>query len=66
METLEYHVIANKFMAKYQRPCAILTKHIEDDGTLSYAGSARGYTKTGIKDFRLICKGFKDCIYAEG
>ena len=59
-------LIANKFMAKYQRPCAILTKHIEDDGTLSYAGSARGYTKTGIKDFRLICKGFKDCIYAEG
>lgn len=47
-------LIANKVMAKYQRPCCVLTK-IEDDGNISYMGSARGCNKTGINNFKQIC-----------
>ena len=41
-------LIANKFMAKYQRPCCLLTH--TSKGT--YEGSMRGYTKTGIDSFK--------------
>ena len=54
-------LIANKFMAKYQRPCCILT----DTGN-SYAGSARGYDKSGITNFKDICSNTKVIDYAEG
>ncbi len=40
----------NKIMAKYQRPCCILTK-VED----SYQGSARGCDKVGVTNFKDIC-----------
>jgi hypothetical protein len=50
METLEYHVIANKLMARYQRPCCMLTKTEE-----SYQGSARGCDKVGVTEFKDIC-----------
>lgn len=65
METLEYHVIANKFMAKYQRPCCILTKNYKD-GTETYEGSARGYTKTGIESFKDIVEQCSGTLYAQG
>ena len=42
---------ANKIMSKYQRPCCILTK-VDDKGSISYQGSARGY---GDMDFKAIC-----------
>lgn len=82
-------LIANKFMAKYQRPCCILTKVTEKieplmvqiaDGVrglkwntehqtytlVTYQGSARGYDKSGITNFKDICIE-TDCIrYAEG
>ena len=45
-------LIANKIMAKYQRPCCMLTK--TEDG---YAGSARGCDKVGITEFKDICAG---------
>ncbi len=45
-------LIANKIMAKYQRPCCILTKNEE-----GYAGSARGCDKVGITEFKDICAG---------
>lgn len=56
-------LIANKFMAKYQRPCCILTKGEEYSGQTMdgyryetvYAGSARGCTLSGIDDFKQVC-----------
>ena len=60
-------LIANKLMAKYQRPVCVLTKveqYTEDilpweDPTqkpiISYQGSARGCEKVGITDFKSIC-----------
>lgn len=47
-------LIANKIMAKYQRPTCLLTK-VTDNGTISYQGSARGCDKVGINDFKSIC-----------
>lgn len=58
-------LIANRIMAKYQRPCCILTL-VDNDGVLSYQGSARGYTKTGISNFFLICGGFDKTLYTAG
>ena len=70
-------LIANKFMAKYQRPCCILTRvetlvehdetgrwapHVEE----SYQGSARGYDKSGITNFKDICAAAPGVIFAEG
>ncbi len=56
-------LIANKFMAKYQRPCCLLTKSEEYSGQTmdgyryetSYAGSARGCSLAGIDDFKQMC-----------
>lgn len=63
---------ANKIMAKYQRPCCILTKTqveteepVEDDFPFDvtqtitrtiYQGSARGCDKTGVNQFKDICE----------
>ena len=67
---------ANKIMAKYQRPCCILTKTIEcpiDEFTgikgpdiISYQGSARGCDKVGINNFKEICEKTNVIMYAEG
>lgn len=54
-------LIANKIMAKYQRPTLLLFE--KDD---SYAGSARGYEKSGIKNFKDICSETGEIDYAEG
>ena len=67
-------LIANKLMAKYQRPCCVLTevteKEILDDGCtktkVSYQGSARGYDKSGISNFKDICAAAPGVMYAEG
>lgn len=66
-------LIANKFMAKYQRPCCILTKvtekvikntiEIED---VSYQGSARGCDLAGISNFKDICEQTNRILYAQG
>ena len=58
-------LIANKFMAKYQRPCCILTR-VEENGVVSYQGSARGCDKTGIVNFKDICEQTGCIMYAEG
>ena len=44
-------LIANKMMAKYQRPSCILTRG--EDG---YKGSARGCTLAGVPDFKAVCE----------
>ena len=61
-------LIANKFAAKYQRPCCILTKcDVEEPNLLLlsdppqtatkiiFQGSARGYEMSGITNFKDIC-----------
>ena len=56
-------LIANKFMAKYQRPCCLLTKGEEYSGqTIDgyryetvYNGSARGCSLAGVADFKQLC-----------
>ena len=62
-------LIANKFMAKYQRPCCILTKVTEDNNgevRVSYQGSARGYDKSGYTHFKDLCEAAPGTMYAQG
>lgn len=72
-------LIANKMMAKYQRPCCILTRTeiIREDIILTsnppqpykevvYQGSARGCDKTGINNFKDICVSTGVISMAEG
>ena len=69
-------LIANKIMAKYQRPVLMLTKHLIQENAIdpdenihydiSYRGSARGYSKSGIENFKDICQETKLVEYAEG
>mgnify|MGYP003297296621 FL=1 len=62
-------LIANKFAAKYQRPCCMLTRYEIEDPNLqllsmppkpamkiAYQGSARGYEMSGITNFKDICE----------
>ena len=60
-------LVANKIMAKYQRPCCILTKVIDpqDPACVSYQGSARGYDASGITNFKDICAA-SGAMFAEG
>lgn len=58
-------LIANKFMAKYQRPCCLLSKN-ENESETFYAGSARGCSLAGIDDFKQICLDTEDVGYAVG
>ena len=70
---------ANKIMAKYQRPCCILTETDEVIPGMElccfppkpatrkvYQGSARGYDKSGITNFKDICEQTGVVEYAEG
>ena len=54
-------LIANKFMAKYQRPCCLLSK-----GDGCYSGSARGCSIAGVDDFKQICLNTGEIEYAVG
>lgn len=58
-------LIANKIMAKYQRPVCILTE-VRDQNGISYQGSARGCDKTGINNFKDICMDTGLCMYTAG
>ena len=59
-------LIANKLMARYQRPCCMLTKTIDKDGYISYQGSARGCDKVGVTEFKDICAATQVCEYTVG
>lgn len=63
-------LIANKFMAKYQRPCCLLTKGKECNAQaldeIVYAGSARGCSLAGVDDFKQLCLDTNDIDYAIG
>ncbi len=60
-------LVANKIMAKYQRPCCILTRTTKEKDTF-YSGSARGYSKSGVDSFKDICESLGSEIvdYAQG
>lgn len=64
---------ANKIMAKYQRPCCILTRTeecnlslLDGESFTRYQGSARNYDKSGILNFKDICVETGLVDYAEG
>ena len=72
-------LVANKLMAKYQRPVCVCTKVKELNQNIQltsnppqpyydtyYRGSARGYSKSGIESFRQICLDTNLVEYAEG
>ena len=72
-------LIANKIMAKYQRPtlmlikCEVLNPNIVLTSNppkpyyeIYYRGSARGYSKSGIDNFKDICQETGLVEYAEG
>ena len=71
-------LIANKIMAKYQRPVCLLTKVTEfnqdtppweesnEQGIISYQGSARGCQKVGVTDFKSICADTGVTMYQTG
>ena len=59
-------LIANKIMARYQRPCCMLTKTKDKDGRISYQGSARGCDKVGVTEFKDICTATGACDYTVG
>ena len=58
-------LIANKLSNKYQRPCCVLIR-VKEDEEISYQGSARGYERGGLSDFKKICSTAPNVIYAEG
>lgn len=68
-------LVANKVMAKYQRPVCVLTRVMQQDGlpwqpykdpVVSYQGSARGCDRVGIKDFKNICAETGCVMYCAG
>lgn len=58
-------LIANQLMSKYQRPVLLLNE-TEQDGKICWEGSARGYEKSSLKDFRQFCLNSNCILYAEG
>ena len=69
-------LVANKLMAKYQRPCCVLTKVIDSDPNIvpwndtvevcSFQGSARGCDKVGVTEFKDLCEATGVIMYATG
>lgn len=55
-------LVANKIMAKYQRPCLVLTKTEKN----TYEGSGRGYTKTGVNNLKQILEQCPEVVYVQG
>lgn len=58
-------LIANQLMSKYQRPVLLLNE-TEQGSKICWEGSARGYEKSSLKDFRQFCLDSKYILYAEG
>lgn len=59
-------LIANKFMAKYQRNTCILFKSTAEDGTITWRGSSRGYDRSETDGFKDLCDSSKLVNYAQG
>lgn len=54
-------LIANKFMARYQRPCIIVSY-----GDTECCGSMRGYTKNGLKSFKELLEQCAGVNFVQG
>lgn len=54
-------LVANKLMAKYQRPVCVV---IKNDNI--YQGSMRGYTATGIEDFKKVAETSPSTAWVRG
>ena len=59
-------LIANQLMAEYQRPVLLLNECIDDMGNVTYEGSARGYEKSELKNFKDFLENSKLTMYQEG
>lgn len=55
-------VLAGRLTSVYKRPVMVL----RDTGNGMYAGSARGYVQTGIKDFKAFLDSFGHCFFLAG
>lgn len=58
-------LIANELMSKYKRPVVLLSK-TEHEGLEAWEGSARGYEKSKMKNFRQFVKESNLVFLAEG
>ena len=54
-------LVANKLMAKYQRPCCVLMQN-----ELGFSGSGRGCEIIGVNKFKDICEDTQCCNYTIG
>ena len=60
-------LVANKLMAKYQRPCLVLIKSkTQEDKEVFLRGSARNYSMSEIQDMRQLCENTGLVEYAQG
>ena len=59
-------LIANQLMSKYQRPVLLLNKIVNEDGTISWEGSGRGYDKSKFDNLREFLNESNLVMYAEG
>lgn len=58
-------LMANELMSKYQRPVAIFSK-TKHEGQDAWEGSARGYEKSKMNDFRQLVRDSNLAFLAEG
>ena len=59
-------LIANQLMSKYQRPVLLLNKIVNEDKTISWEGSGRGYDKSKFDNLREFLNESGLTMYAEG
>ena len=59
-------LMANQLMAKYQRPVLLLNKREDENGVVSWEGSARGYELSKLSDFRQFLLDSPYGMYAQG
>ena len=59
-------LIANQLMSKYQRPVLLLNKIVNEDGSVSWEGSGRGYDKSKFDNLREFLNESNLVMYAEG
>ena len=59
-------LIANQLMSKYQRPVLLLNKIVNEDGSISWEGSGRGYDKSKFDNLREFLNESNLTMYAEG
>lgn len=59
-------LIANQLMAKYKHPILLLTKVRQEDGSITWEGSGRGYDTSNFSDLRSFIKDSGLAFLAEG